>query len=81
MEDTWYIYIARCKGGEYYTGIAKDVAGRIKEHNSGKCRFTKYRVPVELVYREKIEGYGAARRREKEIKDYSREKKGRLLTP
>ena len=80
MEDNWYVYILRCRGGEYYTGIAKNIKERIKEHNSGKCRYTKYRGPVELVYQEEIrEGYGAARKREREMKDYSRERKERLL--
>jgi putative endonuclease len=66
----------RCKDGELYVGIAADVVERVERHNSGRaCRYTKYRRPVKLVYVERCSGYADARRREKEVKGYSREKK------
>jgi putative endonuclease len=77
---SWHVYIAQCKDGTYYTGITKDVERRIKEHNTtNKCRYTRYRKPLKLVYSETSESYNAARKREKEIKDYSRDKKEKLM--
>ena len=32
----WAVYILRCEDGSLYTGIAKDVAARFKQHQSGK---------------------------------------------
>ena len=70
------MYMLRCRDGELYVGIATDVVERVKRHNSGRaCRYTKYRRPVKLVYVERCSGYADARRREKAVKGYSREKK------
>jgi len=30
----WTVYIVRCLDGSLYTGIAKDAARRVEEHNS-----------------------------------------------
>ena len=76
MQDYWFVYIARCRDGLYYTGITNDVAKRIKDHNSGKgAVFTAKRRPVEVVYIEKHPDKSSARKREIQIKDWRREKK------
>ena len=60
--------------------MAKDVEKRIREHNAGyKCRYTKFRRPLSLVYMEQGYSYACARKREKEIKDYSRKRKEALI--
>jgi len=79
MADQWYVYMLKCNKGEYYTGVAKDLWRRVNEHNNGKCRYTRYRRPVKLIFEEGPYNYSSARKREKEIKDYSRKKKERLL--
>jgi hypothetical protein len=51
----WTVYIVRCADGSLYTGIAKDVARRVAEHNSNgplAANYTRARRPVVLVYRE-----------------------------
>lgn len=76
----WYLYIIECKTGEFYTGIAQDVNERVLEHNKGKaCRYTRFRTPVKLVYREQCGDYSAARKREKQVKDFSKSKKLKLI--
>ncbi len=76
----WYVYIIKCKGFLLYTGIAKDLKRRIKEHNSGKgCKFTRYRVPVKLVYNEKARSRSIALKREAAIKRLPRKKKLELI--
>lgn len=80
MADIWHVYIIECKDKELYVGIAKDVTKRIDLHNRGSaCRYTKYRNPVKLVYKEMQRSYLLARKREKEIKGFRKEKKLRLI--
>ncbi len=37
-----YIYIVRCAGGEYYTGITTDLARRMREHRARQGLGAKY---------------------------------------
>lgn len=74
----WFVYIVRCKGDTLYTGIAKDVARRVVEHNSNNllaAHYTRSRRPVALVYAEAVETRSAAARREYEIKQLTRAQK------
>lgn len=72
----WYIYIIKCKDNLLYTGITRDLERRIKEHRSGNgCKFTRCRIPVKLVYTEKVLSRSKALKREAEIKDLPRNKK------
>ena len=78
----WFVYIARCADGTLYTGIAKDVARRIEEHNSNDrlgASYTRGRRPVALVYREAAQSRSAATKRECQIKQMSRRDKAALL--
>ena len=78
--EKWYVYIAECKNTTLYVGIAKDVLKRIKEHNSTKkCRYTCFRKPLKLLYHEEVLNYSLARKREAEIKKFSRKKKFALI--
>ena len=74
------VYILRCSDGTLYTGSAADVLHRLAVHQSGKgAKYTRSRLPVELVYREAAESRSAALRREAAIKKMSREKKLELI--
>jgi thiamine-phosphate pyrophosphorylase len=76
----WHIYIIQCKDATLYTGITKNLTRRIKAHNSGNgCRFTKYRIPVELLYSERVRTRSSALRRETEIKSFTRKRKLELI--
>ena len=81
MSDTpWYVYIVHCNDGSLYTGIAKDLAARIAQHNGGAgAKYTRSRRPVRLVYSETVAGRGAALRRENEIKCMPLASKRRLV--
>ena len=51
----WYVYILKSQiDGNHYTGMSKNVNRRLKQHNSGKVRFTKSRRPFKLIYKESI---------------------------
>ena len=69
MEQTWKLYILRCRDGSLYTGITTDVEKRLAAHNAGKgAKYTRGRGPLELVYREDCGDHSAALKRELEIK-------------
>jgi putative endonuclease len=75
-----YTYILKCKDGTYYTGWTNDLDRRLKVHNSGKGgKYTRCRLPVELVYQESHETKEEAMRREWEIKQLSRAEKEELI--
>lgn len=76
----WSVYMVRCCDGSLYTGIATDVASRVAKHNDGKAsKYTRSKLPVELVYRESVASHGDALRREYSIKQLSTKKKQKLL--
>jgi putative endonuclease len=52
----------------WYTGMAKDVNNRLKEHNSGKNRFTKGHRPWKIIFTEIHPDWEAARKKEKYLK-------------
>jgi len=76
----WCVYIVRCADRSLYTGIARDLESRIGEHNAGRgAKYTRGRLPVELVYAETCTDRGAAQRREHAIKRLSRGAKRALV--
>jgi len=78
--DPWYIYILHCGDGTYYTGIAKDVTRRLRQHRRGLgAKYTRGRGPLTLVYVEGAIDRGAALNREYVIKRMSRSEKRSLI--
>lgn len=78
----WTVYILRCADGSLYTGMTRDVARRVEEHNSSgllAARYTRARRPVVLVYREAAATRSAACRREYRIKQMTRADKQSLV--
>ena len=75
-----YVYILRCADGSLYTGWTNDLEKRLKAHNSGSAsKYTRTRLPAELVYFEEWESKEAAMSREWHIKRLSREEKLKLI--
>ncbi len=65
-----------CKDGSLYVGITQDVEKRVQRHNWGVAtEFTAERRPVALIWSERCSDAGAARKRERELKGWSRNKK------
>lgn len=74
--DKHFVYIVQCKDHSLYTGYARDVEARIKQHNLGKgAKYTKARRPVVLVYQEMYDTKSEVLKREYEIKQLSRKQK------
>ena len=71
----------RCCDGSLYTGWTNDVERRIKAHQTGKGgKYTRSRLPVELVYVEMLEDKSSALKREAAIKKMSASAKGALIS-
>lgn len=66
----WFVYMVRCRDGSLYTGITRDLARRVEEHNHGPngARYTRSRRPVSLVYEEEVVSRSVALKREQAIK-------------
>ena len=72
----WFIYIIECNDGLYYTGMTYNLDTRIEQHRIGKgSNFTSKHGFKELKYFEEFTDINDARRREKQLKGFSREKK------
>lgn len=75
-----YTYIVKCSDGTLYTGWTNNLDKRIACHNAGKgAKYTKSRIPVELVYFEEFNTKVEAMHREYEIKQMKREMKIQLI--
>lgn len=80
--EAWNVYMVRCADGSLYTGIARDVERRVREHNTNNvlaANYTRSRRPVMLVYSETAATRSAAGKREYQIKQLSRQEKEALL--
>lgn len=75
-----YVYILKCSDNTLYTGWTNNLEKRIKAHNEGKgAKYTKGRLPVEIIYYEKFEDKKEAMKKEYEIKQLSRKEKLKLM--
>lgn len=75
-----YVYILRCSDDSLYTGWTNNLEKRVKAHSNGKgAKYTKARLPIELVYFEEFEDKIEAMRREYAIKKLTRKEKLLLI--
>lgn len=80
IEQTWKLYILRCRDDSLYTGITTDVEKRFAAHQAGKgAKYTRGRSPLELVYEEDCGDHSTALKRELEVKGLSREEKLKMI--
>jgi len=76
----WYVYIIECIDGFYYSGMTWKPDLRWIQHLSGLgSGFTSRHKPKEVVYLEEYDNLEEARRREKQIKGWTRNKKEKLI--
>ena len=75
-----FLYILRCGDGSLYTGIALDLERRLAQHRAGRAsRYTRSRLPVDLVWWREVGSWGDALREESRIKRLSRSEKEALV--
>jgi len=76
----WTVYILRCGDRSLYTGIAKDVRARVKQHSERRgASYTRTRLPVKLLYQEGGLTHSKALIREAQIKAMSRSEKEEII--
>ncbi|NLG85761.1 MAG: GIY-YIG nuclease family protein [Firmicutes bacterium] len=75
-----YVYILRCRDNTLYTGYTTDPQRRLREHQEGKgARYTRGRLPVELLGFLKFDSRSEALSAEAAIKRCSHQKKLAIL--
>ena len=75
-----FLYILRTPSNTLYTGVTEALDERIITHNTGKgAKWTKVHNGGVLVYSESHSTLGLARRREIQLKKWTRAKKEALI--
>lgn len=70
----------KCSDNSLYTGYTDSLEKRLAMHNDGKAsKYTRSRLPVEIVYFEKHPDKSSAMKREICIKTFSRKNKLKLI--
>jgi putative endonuclease len=77
-----FVYLLRCADGTLYCGWSTDPERRLRQHQAGRAsRYTRRRLPVELVYVREFGTRSEAMREEVRIKRLSAAEKRRLSDP
>ncbi len=75
-----FVYLVRCADGSLYGGYTTDLQRRVAVHNSGRgAKYTRSRLPVELVYWETYDTKEQAMSREWHLKRLSHTEKQNLV--
>ena len=78
---SYFFYLARCSDNSLYSGSCVNVQRREDCHNSGKgAKYTRSRRPVKIVYSEEFESLSEAKKREAQVKSFSRIEKEKLIS-
>lgn len=80
LSNAYYVYIVRCEDGSIYTGSAKNLRARLKEHLMGKgAKYTKSHKPVSLELSYLCKDRSSALKLEYRIKQLTKETKELLI--
>jgi len=75
-----FVYILRCGDGSYYTGLARDLAARVRLHEAGRAsRYTRAHLPVVLAWSREVATWSDGLREERRIKKLPRRGKEALV--
>ena len=78
--NDWYCYLLQCADNTFYTGITNSLEKRVAAHNNGTAsKYTRCRLPVQLVFSEPHIDRSSASKREAQIKRFTRIKKLQLI--
>ena len=77
----WVVYILKCADGSLYTGVTNNLKKRVLAHQEGKgTKYTKGRLPLKVIYHEKLPNRSEALKREIVIKGLDRLEKLKLIS-
>ena len=75
----WRVYLLRCSDNSLYCGVSNDVQRRIEKHSTGKgAKYTRSRLPVDLVWQSSGVDKSTAHKAEYYIKQQSKGQKEML---
>lgn len=77
----YFAYILICSDGTFYIGSTNNLEKRLYSHNNLKsgAHYTKIRRPVQLAYREQFETFSEAKKREAQMKKWTRQEKQEIV--
>jgi len=76
MTDKYKVYMVECSDKSIYTGIAKDVDKRLKQHSKGiGSKYVRARLPLSLKWSSEDMDLSQALKMEHQIKSWSKDKK------
>lgn len=76
----WF-YVLRLKSGNLYIGSTCNLQNRLNEHlRKHACMTTKIDSMIKLVYSEEFQDISSARKRESQVKKWTRAKKEALVS-
>ena len=68
----WFVYLLQSAvDASHYTGYTKNLRGRLFEHNTGKTKSIRHKLPLKLIYFEAYANKKLATKREYELKHNS----------
>ncbi len=77
---SWFVYILRCSDNSLYCGITTDLGRRLEAHSAGTAaKYTRSRLPVQLVWFSEKPTKSEALREEYRIKRLQRDEKELLV--
>ena len=68
LPDTPGVYVLLGQNGKHYTGAARNLRERLRDHLAGRGKRTKNQRPLRLLYMEQISCFSDALTREKFLK-------------
>ena len=78
---SWVCYLVLCSDDTLYCGITNDIDARLTAHNTGVgAKYTRGRIPVQLVHVESCPDKSNALKRELKIKRLPRAQKENLYS-
>ena len=76
----WFVYLLRCSDDSLYCGITTDLERRVQEHNEARgSRYTRSRLPVQLVWSSPSLSKSEAYKEEYRIKRLGKDAKENLV--
>jgi len=77
----YYVYILKSlRDQSYYRGFTENPVIRLEQHNNSESKYTRSKIPWELVYLEYFEQKKDALTREKRLKKYSHQQIEQLIS-
>jgi putative endonuclease len=81
MRPCWYVYLLHCADGTLYCGATNDLERRMGRHRAGQVKYTRGRLPVEMLWADAAGDMSEALRREWYLKQWPRSAKLILCGP